>query len=152
MAIQTEFIAKTEKISSKAIDKISSTRRKKISSIYRISKVASERNEEDKNLLLLADLTTYEVLKKKNHRKVSVEARIKEIMNRLRLAGFVHSIKNKASGNAKLNFLRDDEIVRKYNSCSERSTMMISKEKSIEINYLTKKHLVVFKDSIYLLI
>jgi hypothetical protein len=70
----------------------------------------------DESLLEVADFMSLELLKKEGHRKVSVTAHIKECTDRLRLAGFIHPLKSKASGNAKLNFLRDDEIIKKFNS------------------------------------
>ena len=115
MSLQTEFIAKTEKFFYKEINNISNVRKKKISVLYNISKVVDERNKENKNMLSLADFTTYELLKKKNCRKISINVRIKEIIHCLRLAGFIHYTKNKASSNVKLNFLRDDEVIKKYN-------------------------------------
>jgi hypothetical protein len=116
MAIQTEFIAKTEEISNQAIDDICRDRRSKVSIMYSIPKDTKERSEMDESLIGLADSISLELLKKEGHRRVSVNARIKECIDRLRLAGFLHPYKSKASGNAKLNFLRDDEIIKKFNS------------------------------------
>ena len=115
-AIQTEFIAKTEEVTNQGIDNICIERRNKVSAKHNIPKETKERSEIDKNLLELADSMSLELLKKEGHRRISVNARIKECIDRLRLAGFVHPFKSKASGNAKLNFLRDDEIVKKFNS------------------------------------
>lgn len=52
---------------------------------------------------------------KKIYHRISLNAQIKVIVDRLRFAGFLHSKKNKASGNANLNFLSDCNIIKKYN-------------------------------------
>jgi len=115
-AIQTEFVTKTEEVTNQEIDNICSKQRNKVAVKYNIPKEIKDRSKLDENLLELADSMSLELLKKEGHRKISVNACIKESIDRLRFAGFIHPFKSKASGNAKLNFLRDDEIVKKFNS------------------------------------
>jgi len=114
--IQSEYLNKTEQVTSKGIFEIGKKRRDKVAQLYNIPDDVNMRAAKDKDLLELADGITAELANKEGHRKISVNAQVKETIDRLRIAGYVHPIKSKASGNTKLQFLRDDEIVHKYNS------------------------------------
>jgi hypothetical protein len=116
MAIKAEYAKKTESVTSLEINKLSEERRINVAKMYDIPEDLNKRSEEETNLIILADSISHELNQKEGHRRVSVNAQIGKTMDRLRAAGFVHPFKSKAQGNAKLNFLRDDEIVSKYNS------------------------------------
>lgn len=55
-------------------------------------------------------------LQKQSVRTISVRANIAELCNKLRIAGFMHPIKNQASSCQKLIFISENEIIKYYNS------------------------------------
>lgn len=114
--IQNEYLNKTEQTTSRSILELGKKRRDKVTQLYKIPEDVNVRTAKDKDLLELADGITAELANKEGHRRMSINAQVKETVDRLRIAGYIHPVKSKASGNAKLQFLRDEEIVHKYNS------------------------------------
>jgi hypothetical protein len=98
------------------IQEIIQERRKRVEKMFKISEGAAERNETENSLIDLATGFSLELLNKEVHRKISVNAQLKDVFRRLRDLGFVHPIKNKSISNSQLHYLNDDEIVKKYNS------------------------------------
>lgn len=114
--LQEEYVEKTMAITNKIYEESSEERKRKVAKMYRISEKNEERKEIDKKLLNLAESISAELIKKNGVCRISVNAQIKKTVDRLRLAGYIHPIKSRASGNQKLSYLRDEEIVLKYNS------------------------------------
>lgn len=48
-------------------------------------------------------------------RRMRVNAKLKDIVEIFRVQGYLHPLKHKAVGNSKLQLLRDEEIVKRYN-------------------------------------
>jgi len=82
----------------------------------KISGFVSAQSEEDKELILLRKDLTLEQLNKEVFHRIVVNARIKETVEKLRMVGYMHPLKHKASGNAKLKNYTDTEVVKLYNS------------------------------------
>jgi len=114
--LQEEYVEKTRAITNKIYEESFEKRKRKVAEMYRIPEKNEERKEIDKKLLKLAESISAELINKNGVRRISVNAQIKKTIDRLRLAGYIHPMKSKASGNQKLYYLRDEEIVLKYNS------------------------------------
>jgi hypothetical protein len=89
---------------------------KKAIKYMKVPDFVSAQSEEDKELILLSKDLALEQLNKEVPRRIAVNATIKETAEKLRMAGYMHPLKHKASANAKLKNYTDTEIVRLYNS------------------------------------
>lgn len=117
LTLRDEYLVKTQEIVSESVQNIMGKRKSKVSKkIYQTSIETKELSEIKNSLLTMVEGISIEFINKESHRKVNVNVPIKNIMNRLRFIGFVHSIKNKASGNIKFQHLNDVEIIEKFNS------------------------------------
>ena len=117
LILRNEYVAKAQEIVSESVQNIIGKRKSRVSKkINQISVKKKELNEIENSLLNMAERISIEYVIKESHCKVNVTAPIKNIMNRLRFAGFAHPIKNKASGNTKFQHLNDVEIIEKFNS------------------------------------
>lgn len=75
---------------------------------------------------------------------INVRMNWKPILDDLKMKGILNK-KNRPSNVARIMSLGVSDIIKYFNSCGERSTMVISKKENVEISYVTK-------DSIHLLI
>lgn len=114
--IQKEYVQKIDQLLLTTFDIETDKRRTRIMEKFNISRTPVNRTDEEQELVDLAEGLTKLVLKKQVPRRLQINAPIKGILEKLRLKGYVHPLKDKASGNPGLQLFTDIEIVKKYNS------------------------------------
>jgi predicted AAA+ superfamily ATPase len=114
--IQKEYTHKIDQLLLTTFDTETDKRRTKIMEKFNISKISANRTFEEQELVNLAEGLTSLVLQKQVPRRLQIKHKIKKIINKLRLRGYLHPLKDKASGNPGLQLFTNNEIVKKYNS------------------------------------
>lgn len=116
-ALQSDYLEKAEEIIKETFNEVVEKKRNSVLTKFKIkASPGLPLSGEDKKLIELAEEIALQSATKSSPRKVSVNAPINEVFAKLRLKGYIHPIKDRASGNVHLGFYTDSEIVKHYNS------------------------------------